>query len=60
MKFSAVRRQHLADAYVKLRANESSAKYSVKYMRPRVRALILKVAAGERIPPELVRVAVVM
>ena len=29
----------------------------MKYLRPKVRALLLKVAAGERIPPEFVRIA---
>ena len=28
----------------------------MKYLRPSVRALFIKVAAGERIPPEFVRV----
>ena len=57
MKFSGVGRQRLADACVKLRKQDCCAKYSVKYLRPTVRALLLKVAAGERIPPEFVRVA---
>ena len=57
MKFSAVGRQHLAEACSKIRENEPCAKYSVKFLRPRVRALLLKVAAGERIPPEFVRIA---
>ena len=29
----------------------------MKYLRPNARALLLKVAAGERIPPEFVRIA---
>ena len=32
------------------------ATYSLKYLRPIVRGLLLAIAAGERIPPEFVRV----
>ena len=30
--------------------------YSLQYLRPSVRGLLLRVSAGERIPPEFVRV----
>ena len=56
MKFSAVGRAHLLESLIKLRGDEPCAKWSLKYLRPSVRALLMKVTAGERLPPELVRV----
>ena len=56
MKFSVVGCQQLAEICVKLRKDDSCANQSVKYLRPTVRALLLKVTAGERIPPEFSRV----
>ena len=48
-------RAHLADGLIKLRNGECCAKYSLKCLRPAVRGMILKVVAGERIPPEFIR-----
>ena len=56
MKFSPVGRAHLRDSLVRIRDNKSSAKFSLEYMRPSMRGLILSVSAGERISPEFVRV----
>ena len=40
----------------RIRGNELSAKYAVQHLRPSVRAVILSISAGERVPPEYVRV----
>ena len=56
MKFSSVGRVHLAESMARNRGNDCSAKYSLQYLRPTVRGLIFAVSAGERIPPEFVRV----
>ena len=56
MKFNGVGRCHLQDSFRKLRGDEPCAKWSLKYLRPSVRALIMKVTAGVRFPPELIRI----
>ena len=56
MKFTLVARAHLADGLIKLRNGECGAKYSLKCLRPAVRGMILSVVAGERIPPEFIRI----
>ena len=56
MKFSAVGRSHLASSLETMRDERSSAKYSLQFLRPSVRGLLLKVSAGERLPPEFIRV----
>ena len=56
MKFSSVGRAHLSESVRRIRGDNSSAKFSLKYLRPSVRGLIFNVCAGERIPPEVVRV----
>ena len=56
MKFSPVGRAHLTESLVRIRGDQSSAKYSLRYLRPSLRGLIQSISAGERIPPEFVRV----
>ena len=56
MKFSAQGRSKLAISLETLRDEQSSAKYSLKFLRPTVRGLLFKVSAGERLPPEFIRV----
>ena len=56
MKFSSVGRSHLAESLNSIRGNLSGAHYSLKFLRPIVRGLILKIVAGERICPEFIRV----
>ena len=56
MKFSPIGRTHLTENLVKIRNGQSCAKYSLQCLRPEVRAVLLKVAGGERIIPEYVRV----
>ena len=58
MKFSSVGRSHLASSLEVMRDKQSSAKYSLQFLRPSVRGLLLSVSAGERIPPEFVRVVI--
>ena len=55
-KFSSVGRSHLAQRLQELRNGDSSAKFALKFLRPAVRGMLLSVAAGERIPPEFIRV----
>ena len=56
MKFSSVSRSHLTDSIKGMRGDMSGAKYSVLFLRPIIRGLLLTVAAGERIPLKFVRV----
>ena len=56
MKFSIIARTHLVNALSRDRGDDCCAKYSLKHLRPCVRAMLLKIAAGERIPPEYIRV----
>ena len=51
-KFSPVGRCHLKESITRMRGDMSGASYSLKYLRPIVRGLLLAIAAGERIPPE--------
>ena len=53
MKFSVVAQRHLSERLVKSRG-DFFARWSVEYLGPAIRALLLKIAAGERIPPEYV------
>ena len=55
-KKSSIGLLHLAERLKNLRDNESCAKYALKFLRPAVRGMLLNVAAGERIPPEFIRV----
>ena len=56
MKFSAIGRSHLAESFSEIRQGELCTKQSVQYLRPKVRAVLLKIAGGERIPPEFIRI----
>ena len=56
MRFSSVGRSHLSEGIARIRDEQPSAKFSLQYLRPSVRGLLLNVSAGERIPPEFVRV----
>ena len=53
MKFSAFAQNHLSERLVKSRG-DFFARNSVEYLGPAIRALLLKIAAGERVPPEYV------
>ena len=55
-KFSPPGRGHLTEALMRIAGDQSSCKFSLKYVRASVRALFIKVLAGERIHPELIRV----
>ena len=55
MRLSSVSRVHLAESLSSMRDDNSSAKYSVQYLRPSVRGVILNISARERIPPEYAR-----
>ena len=55
-KFSSVGRCHLKESITRMRGDMSGASYSLNFFRPIVRGLLLAIAAGERIPPEFVRV----
>ena len=55
MRLSFVSRVHLAESLSSMRDDNSSAKYSVQYLRPSVRGVILNISARERIPPEYAR-----
>ena len=55
-KFSIVGRSHLSKTLTDLAKPHSSARYSVEYLRPEVRGVLVAVAAGEGIHPEIVRV----
>ena len=55
-KFSIVGRSHLSRTLTELAKPHSSARYSVQYLSPEVRGVLLAVAAGEGIHPEIVRV----
>ena len=55
-KFSIVGRGHFSNTLRDLAKPHSSARFSVEYLRPEVRGVLLAVAAGEGIHPEIVRV----
>ena len=55
-KFSNACRSHLSDALRAIRSDVSSARFSVQYLRPKVRAVLLKISAGERVHPEIIRI----
>ena len=55
-KFSNVGRGRFSDTLRGMRNNISSARFSLQPLRPRVRAALLRIAAGERIHPEIVRI----
>ena len=55
-KFSSVGRTHLYDGLIHIFGDVCSPKFSLIPLRPRLRAILLKIAAGERIHPELSRV----
>ena len=54
-KFTPVGRQKFEIALEKIHGDKSSAEYSLMYLRPNIRSLVLAVAAGEAIHPEIVR-----
>ena len=54
-RFSNVGRAHFSDALRAIRKDMSSARFSLQYLRLRVRAALLRIAAGERIHPEIVK-----
>ena len=56
MKFSFVGRKHLADGLNSMRGDMTCAEYSIKYLRPIVRGMILNISSGARIIPEFIRV----
>ena len=57
-KFSNVGLARFSDALRGLRKDNdmSSARFSLHYLRPSLRAALLRVAEGERIHPEIVRI----
>ena len=55
-KFSNAGRSHSSDALRAMRPDVSSARFSVQYLRPKVRAVLLKISAGERVHPEIIRI----
>ena len=54
-KFTPVGRQKFEIALEKIHGEKSSAEYPQTYLRPNIRSLLLAVAAGEAIHPEIVR-----
>ena len=54
-KFTAVGRQKLEASLVEIFGEISTAQYCLMKVRPKVRTFLLKVAAGESIHPEIVR-----
>ena len=58
-KFTNVGRARFSDALRGIRKDLSSARFSLQYLRPRVRASLLRMAAGERIHPEIVRINII-
>ena len=55
-KISNVGRCRFSDVLRGMRKDISSARFSLQCLRPRVRAALLRIAAGERIHPEIVRI----
>ena len=55
-KIFNIGRTHFSDGLVSIRKDISSARFSLQYLRPRIRAVLLQIAAGERIHPEIVRI----
>ena len=55
-KFPYIGRTHFSEGLVSIRKGISSARFSLQYLRPRIRAVLLQIAAGERIHPEIVRI----
>ena len=55
-KFTSIGRKHLTDSLLRPLGDDCSPKYSLTYLRPELRATLLKIAAGERVHPELTRV----
>ena len=55
-KFTTLGRKHLTESLMRICGDDCSPKFSLTYLRPEVRAILIKVAAGERIHPELTRV----
>ena len=53
-KFSNIGRTHFSDGLGSIRNDISSARFSMQYLRPCIRAVLLQIAAGERIHPEIV------
>ena len=49
-KFSPVARCHLKESITRMMGDMSGASYSLHFLRPIVRGLLLAIAAGERIP----------
>ena len=56
VKFSIIGRSHLSKSLSDLAKPRFSARFSVEYLRPEVRGVLVVVAAGEGIHPEIVRV----
>ena len=54
-KFTVVGRAHFIDSLKGHAGDYSSARYSVQHLRPCVRSVLLQVAGGEGIHPEIVR-----
>ena len=54
--FSIIGRSHLSKSLSDLAKPHSSARFSVEYLRPEVRGVLVALAAGEGIHPEIVRV----
>ena len=55
-KFSIIGRSHLSKSSSDLAKPHPPARFSVEYLRPEVRGVLVVVAAGEGIHPEIVRV----
>lgn len=54
-KFSPLGRQKFEESLEKLHGNFSSAEFALRYLRPKMRRLLVAIAAGEAIHPEIVR-----
>ena len=55
-KFSNIGRANFNESLKAIAKDSSSARFSVEYLRPMVRCVLLKVAGGEGVHPEFVRV----
>ena len=55
-KFSNVGRAHFTTSLRAIAEGMCSARFSVQYLRPKVRCVVLKIAGGEGVHPEFVRV----
>ena len=52
-KFSNIGRAHFTESLKAIGKDCSSARFSVEYLRPMVRCVLLKVAGGEGVHPDI-------